>query len=312
MKKTIKVRFGIPKHIPSSMDGIEILYPYELISSIEEKFRLPEESKSLKSIRVMISGSLAITWGFQIWQTSENYADLIKLLFVYALQEIKDTYSNEQLPDQLIKKIMSTNHPPKRLYDVNEIPVVNDYEEVLETVEINESINQESVVKKDDGTSPIVFISYSWDSVSHKEWIRNFADKLLSKGIEVLLDQYELGIGKSLNHFVENSLNKANKALIIFTPNYRLKADNRQGGVGYEYSIINNDLYRDQINNKKFIPILKEGSVQESIPTFMQQYVYLDLTNENEFDKRFEELVREIHNEPKYKKPDLGKKPEFE
>ena len=48
-----------------------------------------------------------------------------------------------------------------------------------------------------DGTQPVhVFISYSWDSEDHKDWVRELADCLASNGIDITLDQYDLQIGQ--------------------------------------------------------------------------------------------------------------------
>ena len=36
---------------------------------------------------------------------------------------------------------------------------------------------------------PKVFISYSWEDDKHKQWVRQFADRLLSDGVNVTIDQ---------------------------------------------------------------------------------------------------------------------------
>jgi hypothetical protein len=171
---------------------------------------------------------------------------------------------------------------------------------------INEPISTETFLE-----SPTVFISYSWDSDEHKKWVYNLAEKLAEKGIRVILDQYSLRLGKSLPHFVEQSISKSDKILIIFTPNYRLKADGRSGGVGYEYSIMNANLYQNQTGNEKIIPILRNGTMQDSIPSFMQQFIHLNLSKDDNFETGFNDLIREIYNEPAIKVPALGKRPEF-
>jgi len=38
---------------------------------------------------------------------------------------------------------------------------------------------------------PTVFISYSWDSPGHRDWVRSLADRLMDNGIKVMLDQCE-------------------------------------------------------------------------------------------------------------------------
>ena len=158
-------------------------------------------------------------------------------------------------------------------------------------------------------SDPIVFISYSWDDEDHKQWVLNLADRLAIDGIDVILDRYFLRAGKSIPHFVENSINSANKILMIFTPNYKLKADKREGGVGYEYSIMNIDLYKNQTSNDKIIPVLRSGNMDESIPTFMQQFIHINISNNANFENSYRDILREIRNEPEIIRPKVGDKP---
>ena len=39
---------------------------------------------------------------------------------------------------------------------------------------------------------------------------------------------------------------------------------------------------------------------------------YVDMRNDANYSEQIEELVREIWNEPKYKKPKIGPKPKFD
>lgn len=111
--------------------------------------------------------------------------------------------------------------------------------------------------------------------------------------------------------FVESSISKAERIIIIFTPNYKLKADKRAGGVGYEYSIMNAGLYKNQTANEKIIPILRDGNMETSIPEFMQQFIHIDIRNNENYENSYNDLIREIYNEPAIQKPALGNKPIF-
>ncbi|HMG15154.1 MAG TPA: toll/interleukin-1 receptor domain-containing protein, partial [Saprospiraceae bacterium] len=159
--------------------------------------------------------------------------------------------------------------------------------------------------------NPTVFISYSWDNDPHKEWVLRLANRLCSDGINVILDRYFLKPGKNLTHFVEDSISKAQRIIIIFTPNYKLKTDKRTGGVGYEYSILNADLYKNQTANEKVIPVLRAGTQEDSIPAFMHQFIHIDIRNDKNFENSYLDLLREIYNEPEIQKPLLGVKPTF-
>lgn len=151
-----------------------------------------------------------------------------------------------------------------------------------------------------------VFISYSWDTEEHKKWVLDLANKLVKEGVNVILDRYELRPGKSLPHFVETSIKKADRILIVFTPNYKLKAEKRAGGVGYEYSIMNSELYNNQTNNERIIPVLRNGNATDSIPEFMQQYIHIDMRKDENYENSYTDLLREIYDEPEIVKPEIG------
>ena len=80
--------------------------------------------------------------------------------------------------------------------------------------------------------NPKVFISYSWDNEPHKEWVLNLATQLRNKGVDVILDIWELTAGKDKDYFMENSVANSDKVLLILTPDYKTKAENRQGEIG--------------------------------------------------------------------------------
>lgn len=170
---------------------------------------------------------------------------------------------------------------------------------------------QEPAVTTDIIDNPTVFLSYSWDDEEHKNWILSLATKLIENGVNVLLDRYELGPGKNMLHFMDNAIKQADKVVMIFTPNYKLKADKREGGVGYEYSILNVDLYKTIASNSKYIPVLKEGTVENSIPDFIQQFIAIHMTDNYRFDEKINELLLAIYDKPQIEKPELGKRPDF-
>jgi hypothetical protein len=157
-----------------------------------------------------------------------------------------------------------------------------------------------------------VFISYSWDNQEHQEWVLNLANDLISKfGVDVILDQYELSAGKELTHFMEKAITEADKVLVVLTPNYKLKAENREKGVGFETSIISQEIFASPISQIKFIPILREGNLQLSSPTHLKSKVYHDMANDKEYINKLYELSKIIYGKPLIEKPELGKIPDF-
>lgn len=152
-----------------------------------------------------------------------------------------------------------------------------------------------------------VFISYSWDGIEHQEWVLGLAEYLASHyGIDIILDQFELSAGKDLTHFMENSIAVSDKVLVILTPNYKNKAEKREDGVGYETSMISQEIFESPISVVKFIPILRTGTKKESSPKFMSSKVYIDMTDNSKYNHRAYELFRAIYDKSLVQKPQLG------
>lgn len=152
--------------------------------------------------------------------------------------------------------------------------------------------------------SPRVFISYSWDSDEHKKKVKELANKLLNSGIEAIIDQYDLQPGDRLPYFMEK-ISRADKVLIICTPTYKKKADNRKGGVGYEGNIISSELLTSQ-NERKFIPLIFEGDIENSLPTFLAGKLAIDFTDFTQINNNYDDLVATIYGERK--KPPVVKR----
>jgi hypothetical protein len=77
---------------------------------------------------------------------------------------------------------------------------------------------------------PRVFISYSHDSAQHKKWVLEFATTLRNRGVDAVLDQWDLQPGDDLPHFMETQLFSADFVLIICTSQYVEKANTGEGG----------------------------------------------------------------------------------
>ena len=63
----------------------------------------------------------------------------------------------------------------------------------------------------EENENPIVFISYSQDSVTFADQVLAFSNKLRSEGIDTILDQYEEAPPEGWPRWMENSINKADE-----------------------------------------------------------------------------------------------------
>jgi hypothetical protein len=156
--------------------------------------------------------------------------------------------------------------------------------------------------------APIVFVSYSHDTAEHKRWVGELAAKLVKSGVEVILDQWDTGPGDDLPKFMEKAIGRADRVLLICSDAYVQKADDGQGGAGYEAMIVTGELAKNLAMNK-FIPIIRQSHGNKKKPKFLETKYHIDVSEDNEFEERFEELLREIHKTPKHPKPQLGKNP---
>ena len=155
--------------------------------------------------------------------------------------------------------------------------------------------------------SPIVFISYSHDSEQHKDWVRKLAERLRADGIEVVLDEWEIGPGDDVTAFMEQNLTSSDRVLIICTEQYIEKANTLKGGVGYERMIVTAEVARN-LETRKFIPVLR-GEPSTALPTFLGPRLYIDFRGDEIARPEYERLLRSLHRAPRYTKPPLGVNP---
>lgn len=158
--------------------------------------------------------------------------------------------------------------------------------------------------------TPLVFISYSWESEVHWNWVRKLAGDLVKNGVDVLLDQWDNKSGSDIAHFMDKSGRIADRVLCILTPTYREKANDLIGGVGYEYRNMTAELFAN-VNTIKFIPVLRKGTFEESVPVALLGRVAVDMREDSKYEENLEDLLRDILDKPKYKKPELGPPPKF-
>lgn len=163
-------------------------------------------------------------------------------------------------------------------------------------------------------TPPRVFISYSWESDAHKDWIRGFAERLTQNGVNVRLDQWHIGPGQSLTQFMEAEVQASDFVLVICTKAYCRKALAREGGGGYEQQIITGNIVAGK-PREQFIPLVRDGEFAPgpdcAIPGQFMGIYAIDIRDGVDMDKATESLLRTIFREPEHKQPPIGARPTF-
>lgn len=152
---------------------------------------------------------------------------------------------------------------------------------------------------------PKAFISYSWEDEEHRTWVREFATRLRADGIETAIDQWDAVPGDQLTAFMETAIRSNDYVLIVCSPKYKQKSDNRQGGVGYEGDIMTAEVI-GKSNHRKFIPVLRKGFWTDSAPTWLGGKYFIDLSASPYAEENYGDLLVTMHGVRK-SPPPVGK-----
>src|SRR5258708_2924110 len=109
---------------------------------------------------------------------------------------------------------------------------------------------------------------------------------------------------------MEKSVTNSKFVILVCTPSYAVRANNREGGVGYEATIITGEL-AEKINKRKFIPVLRDGEWNSSLPVWIKTKLGVDLRNDPYSEEEYQNLLRAVHDEPP-EPPPVGPKPVFQ
>jgi hypothetical protein len=147
-------------------------------------------------------------------------------------------------------------------------------------------------LSNDQATERGAFITYAWESAAHREWTERLAERLHVDGVPIILDKWHLELGDSLTQFMERAIRDSQYVLVVCTPEYKRRSDERLGGVGYEGHVMTAEvLSKNPV--RKFIPVLARGTKDTAIPTSLAGRMFADLSAEvgtSAFESQYEEL----------------------
>lgn len=162
--------------------------------------------------------------------------------------------------------------------------------------------------------NPKAFISYSWGSPAHQQWVLDLATQLRENGVDVTIDKWDLKEGHDAIAFMEKMVTdkEIQKVVVVLDRKYAEKSDKREGGVGTESQIISPEIYAKTDQNK-FVGVISELNADGKpfLPTFYKSRIYIDLSSSDTYAQNFDQLLRWIFDKPAFPKPTLGKPPEF-
>lgn len=133
----------------------------------------------------------------------------------------------------------------------------------------------------DPSPRPRAFLSFGREDKAHDAWVRGLADRLRADGVDVTLDETHFRPGTSLPANMERAIRDCEVVLIVCTPAYKDKAHLRQGGVGYEWDLIDREINDEGISGRH-IPLLRVGDRGNAIPTRLHAVLHVDLRQDPE------------------------------
>ena len=131
-----------------------------------------------------------------------------------------------------------------------------------------------------------VFISYAWEDDDYRQWVAQLASQLRNDGVDARLDRWHLQRGQTIPEFMNSEVRKADKVLVLCSPQYRDKVHaTEEGGPatgsGWESMLLSSAMFAQDARSKA-IPVLARGAWTESAPDYLQALPYEDLTQTDE------------------------------
>ncbi|MGH1416649.1 MAG: SEFIR domain-containing protein [Pelagimonas sp.] len=159
-----------------------------------------------------------------------------------------------------------------------------------------------------------VFISYSWTSPDHEDWVLRLATDLRESGVDAILDKWDLKEGHEANAFMEKMVSDPDisKVVIVSDRVYSEKSNKRTGGAGTEAQIISSEIFSKEDQNKFVVAVTElDDEGKAYVPKYYTSRIFIDFTDESKFAGSFEQLLRWIADKPIHKKPELGSLPKY-
>jgi hypothetical protein len=143
-----------------------------------------------------------------------------------------------------------------------------------------------------------VFISHTSNTNEAVEWVKNLALFLIDNGVQARLDRFHLRRGMDLPQWMCNELSLAQKVIVVCDETYKLKADGRLGGVGWETMIIQGDVANLPPDSTKYQVIVRTENIQDGMPLYLKTK-YAFHARPSDKDNSFQdELLRELLDLP--------------
>jgi hypothetical protein len=138
---------------------------------------------------------------------------------------------------------------------------------------------------------PKAFVSYKWESGEHVAWVRQLAADLRARGIEAILDQWEVRLGDSFTDYMQRHIADCDIVLFVITPGSVAAAEAPRGAGGalkFEVQMMN---ARRMADGVRIIGIYRAG---DRPPHYLRDNRYVDFRHDAEYHASLQLLVDDL------------------
>ena len=154
-------------------------------------------------------------------------------------------------------------------------------------------------------SKPKIFISYSHDSDEHCQQVLALSDRLNKNSIDCEIDQYLNGSpSEGWPKWMVQMLGEATYVLVVCTETYFHRFEGKEKpdtglGVKWESLLTYNQIYKNNSQNSKFVPVIFKTVDAEFVPEPLQAFSHYDLSR----DDGYKMLCRYLTKQPLAIKP---------
>jgi hypothetical protein len=135
------------------------------------------------------------------------------------------------------------------------------------------------------------FVSYKWESKEHSSWVERLSTALRARGIEALLDRWEVKLGESFTDYMQEHISTADIILFVITPQAVEAAEaprGKGGALKFEVQMMN---ARRIAEGTRIIGVYRSG---DRPPRYLRDHRYVDFREDAAFEDSLQILVDDI------------------
>lgn len=154
------------------------------------------------------------------------------------------------------------------------------------------------------------FVTYSWDSEEHQQWVLKLTNDLRKNGVDATFDLFQTQAGTvNLNQMMITNIRDRDYVIIVLTEGYAERSNDFKGGVGFETLLAIPILLE---NPDKLIFVMKhKGNFTDVFPFHLKGFYAINFSDEQSYEKSLKELMHKIYGAPLYEMEPLGEVPEL-